>query len=111
MPDWLTLLRDEVGRSNITQAAKKLGYSRTAVSQALSGTYGAGTSRLSAKVILVLGRVSCPGAGREVSPVECRELRSRPMPTGNRNAFRSWQACRTCPHRPRSSEGDDHVGK
>lgn len=106
MPDWLTLLRAEAARSNITQAAKKLGYSRTAVSQALSGTYGAGTDRLAAKVALVLGRVPCPGAGREVSVVECRELRSRPMPTGNRNAFRSWQACQTCSHRPREANHD-----
>ena len=101
---WLELLRTRVARDGCAAVGRAIGYSRTAVSLANAGKYPGGTEKLASAVMDRLGAVLCPHQGREIPMKTCRGLRSAPMPTANRSAYRQWQACRTRPHNP---ERDD----
>jgi len=97
--DWQTLLAAEAARTSIAATARRLGYSRTAVSLALAGKYPGGTDKMAATVLDVLGGVACPQLGREVTAAECAD-KAGAMPTSSPTALRLWRACQTCPHRP-----------
>jgi len=102
---WLELLRDEVGKSNITQAAEKVGVSRTGISLALAGKYRGKTDRLQAKVLNKLAdRVMCPHMGHDLARDDCRSFASAPMPSRNARRLRHWSACRNCPQNPLNME-------
>lgn len=102
----LDLLRRAVERHKSKGAvAALLGYSRPAVSMALSGTYKGNTRHLRERIVAVLvDQVQCPHIGEAIPPARCAELRARPMSTSNRDALKQWQACRSCPFNGR---GDD----
>ena len=55
LPHWVKLLKEEAERTSIAACARKIGYSRPAVSLALKGRYPAGTARLERRVMRVLG--------------------------------------------------------
>lgn len=93
------LLRAEVARTAISAAARRLGYSRPAVSMVLAGTYAGRPDALLERVLDELGAHTCPHLGAEIARRACGDHHSRPMPTGSRSAFRHWQACQQCPHR------------
>lgn len=97
--DWLALLAAEAARTTIAATGRRLGYSRTAVSLALTGNYPGRTDKLAATVLAILGRQACPHLGREVTPAECAGNAGE-MPTSSPAALRLWRACQTCPHRP-----------
>ncbi|MGD9611179.1 MAG: LacI family transcriptional regulator [Desulfovibrionaceae bacterium] len=109
--DWRSLLIGEAARTSIAATARRLGYSRTAVSLVLAGKYPGRTDRLAAKVLAELGRVTCPHLGREVTPGDCA-LNGGRMPTSSPAALRLWRACQTCPHntihRPETA-GKEHA--
>lgn len=94
------------GRGGIQAVANKVGYSRSALSTYLAGTYPAGsTDKLEAAILKSLAdRHACPHLRREVSPAECRGYADRPMPMSNPAALRHWQACQDCAHRTRGGE-------
>jgi len=95
--DWIEMLRAEAARTSIASAARRIGYSRPAVSGVLNGSYRGDTCRIRARVLAVLGRcVVCPHTGSGMHIEECRRWRSRPMPMGSASDLRHWRACRHC---------------
>lgn len=81
--------------------AKELGVTRSAVSQALSGTYPADARKLSMKIMeRYASAIGCSHLGRDIPPSLCRGLRERPLPTSPVAAVKQWQACRMCEHNP-----------
>lgn len=102
----MTLLRAEVARTDVSKAARRLEYSRPAVSMVLAGTYAGKPDKLLERVLDVLGAHQCPHLGAEISRRDCADHHGRAMPTGSRNAFRHWQACQQCTHR---NEGGSHA--
>lgn len=104
--NWLEVLRTEVekrndrfGRGGRVLVGKMMGYSRSAVSTALSGKYPADINRFLARVMEVFGsgHVMCPHLRAELAIVDCRHWRTRPMPHSNPDHIRHWIACDTCP--------------
>ena len=95
----ITLLRAEAERTSIAAAAKRIDYSRPAVSMALAGTYKGGLERLAQRVLEVLSNVRCPHLDRSIPAAECRSHHTRAMPTSSPMALRHWRACQSCPNR------------
>ena len=95
--DWIALLRAEAERTSVAAAARRIGYSRPAVSGVLNGTYHGSTARIRARVLAVLGRrIVCPHTQAAMHIKECRRWRSRPMPLGSASDLKHWRACRQC---------------
>lgn len=96
-PDLLQLLRDKCAQLSQAEVARRLGYSPTAISQVLSGTYGGESSTILARVNEVFGStvVSCPILG-EISLGKCAEIRRRPFAATNPTRVALYRACRTC---------------
>lgn len=103
--DWFALLSEEVANTSIAASARKLGYSRTAISLAKSGKYPGSTAKLAAKVLEVLGSIYCPHLDRTVTPAECA-ANSGPMPTSSPAALRLWRACQACPNKPQIEQSE-----
>ncbi len=103
MRDWLAVLNQEAAQTSIAAAARKLGYSRTAVSLALAGKYPGDTAKLAARVLAVLGRVECPHLGFAVTPTRCADA-SGVMPTSSPGDLRLWRACQACPNKPHAEK-------
>ncbi|MCH2165937.1 MAG: helix-turn-helix transcriptional regulator [Marinovum sp.] len=104
---WLTILRKECDVSSISDVARKIGYSRPAISLVLSGRYKGGTSRIAAKVIAAFTDfVPCPHLACDISQSDCEAHQSRPQPTSDPDALRHWIACRNgCPYSFHGLEG------
>lgn len=101
---WFDLLSAEVAKTNKTAVAIKLGVSRPAISRVMSGSYGAKTDKIAARVLAVYSVVACPYLGQEISPSECAAHAGRAIPTSSPRAVRHWKACQTCPNRPQQEE-------
>ena len=97
--DWLDILTAEARRTTIAATARRLGYSRTAVSLALAGKYPGGTDKLATTVLETFCRTLCPHLDREMTPAECAKNGGR-VPTSSPAALRLWRACQACPHKP-----------
>lgn len=98
-PRWLALVREEAARTSIAAVAKRLEYSRTTISQVLSGTYPVDPARIAARAVAVLEpvvEVSCPHLGRVIEVAECQTFATRRAPTHNPMAMNHWRACRQC---------------
>ncbi|AKU21899.1 LysR family transcriptional regulator [Massilia sp. NR 4-1] len=101
-PHWLVLLRAEAERTSIAQAAQRIGYSRTTVSQALSSKYPGDLSKLESAVLMVLEEpleVDCPYLGLAIPLKMCREFSVKSAPTHNPVAMQHWRACQKCQNR------------
>lgn len=94
---WLDMLRVAVAAKGVSEVARLVGVSHTAVSLALVGKYPAKTTRLAAKVLQKLGRIACPHLGCEITGVECAAYRNRAMPQSDPTKLKHWVACRRCP--------------
>ena len=94
---WIELLRAEAERTSIAATARRLGYSRPAISGVLNGTYRGNVSRIRSRVLAVLGRqVLCPHTGAVMHIDDCRRWRARPMPMGSAGDLKHWRACKRC---------------
>jgi len=91
MSSWLELLRVEVAASSVAAAARRIGVSRSALSQVLNacGPYGTGRASVSGiadRVLQTLGCVACPflsefkGEAVLISRVQCRCVALRATP-------------------------------
>ncbi|PLX92152.1 MAG: hypothetical protein C0621_10390 [Desulfuromonas sp.] len=97
--DLLALLRnkcDELGQATVARA---IGYSPSAVNQALSGTYKGSLDNLLDKVEEVYGSstVECPVLGI-ITLAQCGRHRRRPFAPTNPQRVVLWRACQKCPH-------------
>ena len=100
-PLWVQLLAAEVALSNRTQAGKRIGMSRSAVSLVLVNRYPSpSTAGIERRVLAKLGRLECPAKGEVVTVIQCQEFREKPAPTHNPMAMQPWRTCQRCPHHP-----------
>lgn len=100
MKDWLTILREEVGKTSMAEVAAKLDYNNhTTISLVLKGTYPAKTDKVAAKVLETFARLTCPHTSIEITHAECRKLATSAVPTSSPQAMRHWRACQSCPNK------------
>ncbi|MBA5605860.1 XRE family transcriptional regulator [Duganella sp. FT3S] len=98
-PRWLQLLRDEAEKTSIGRAALRVGYSRTAISQALSGKYPGDLGKLERMVLAALElpmAVACPYLQLNLPTTMCHEFAAKRAPTHNPVAMQHWRACQQC---------------
>jgi transcriptional regulator with XRE-family HTH domain len=93
----MTLLRKMVATYGQAEVARLIGYSPSAISQALKGSYGAGLDRILMRVAEVFGdgTVRCPIMG-EIPLKRCAEERKKPFGVSSPQRVRLWLACRKC---------------
>jgi hypothetical protein len=97
-PDLLELLRSKCAELGQAAVARAVGYSDSAVSQALNGKYQGSLDNLLARVEEVWGGVSvdCPGLGYEISLAKCGEWRRKPFAATNPQRVAMFRACQKC---------------
>lgn len=91
----MNALRAACAATSQEQAADRLGMSAATVSQLLSGTYAAATTRMERRVRgELLGHTcSCPVMG-DVSTRVCQDVQERQPPIANPQHAQAWFACR-----------------
>lgn len=96
------ILQDAVRREgSIAAVARRLNYTRSAISQALSGRYPADAGKLGRLIFdTFAGVVVCPHLAIEIEADDCRWWRTRPIPTSRASDANHWLACKTCPLNP-----------
>lgn len=100
-PLFVRLLAAEVGASNRTKTAARIGMSRTAVSLILSNKYPSPrTIGVERRVMEVLGRIECVAVGDVLTIEQCQGYREKAPPTHNPQAMQHWRACQQCPMNP-----------
>ena len=93
----LTLIRTEAAATSKAAVARRLGYTRPAVSRLLSGSYGC-PDQLLRTALVVLDSVACPHTGRDEPRALCAEQARSEPPTHNPFRLAHWHACRRCAH-------------
>lgn len=95
--DSMALLREAVTGSSQAAVARELGYSPSAINQALKGRYGGSLDTLLERVreIYGSGNVKCPVMG-EITLRRCGEERRKHFGVTNPQRVRLYQACQTC---------------
>ena len=107
---WIELLRAEAEHTSIAATARRLGYSRPAISGVLNGTYRGDVSRIRDRVLVVLGRqVLCPHLNAAMHIDDCRRWRARPMPMGSASDLKHWRACKRCQVGQEFDKENDHA--
>ncbi|MCY1540158.1 hypothetical protein D9M68_757790 [compost metagenome] len=107
----MRLLANAVEQSNRTQAAERIGMSRTAVTLALQNRYPSPkTDRVERRVLDALGRIECVAVGEVITAEQCQTYRERPAPTHNPHAMQHWRACQHCPSNPRCAAKEQRHG-
>jgi hypothetical protein len=86
----------EIGQQAV---ADRLGYSRPAISLALSGHYPGSTDRLAARIERIYGnpQVLCPHFQTLIPLADCEAHQQRPYNPANADRLRLYLACRRCP--------------
>ena len=97
MKDPMDLLRratDAMGQAGV---ARELGYSPSAINQALKGTYGGRLDNLVQRVAEVYGNdmVVCPVLGK-IFLKRCAAERRKPFCASNPQRTRLWGTCKQC---------------
>jgi len=101
MPHWLIVLRDAVEASSLAEVGRRVGYSKTTLSQVLSGKYPGDTAAVEQAVCgaLMNQRVACPAIGAEIPAHVCQEHQRAKPNTSSPMRIRLYRACRSgCPH-------------
>ncbi|NVM78875.1 hypothetical protein FHW83_004706 [Duganella sp. SG902] len=101
-PRWLKLLRDEADKTSIGRAALRVGYSRTAISQALSAKYPGDMAKLERMVLSALElpmAVACPHLKLNLPTTMCHDFSTKAAPTHNPLHMMHWRACQSCPNK------------
>lgn len=98
LPQWKQLVYNRIKAvGSIQKVANELGYARASLSLALRDKYIGKTERLEQTVIRVLGSVTCPHIGQEITPDQCQSYKYRDAPTQNPADMRHWRTCQQCP--------------
>ncbi|MGD9769825.1 MAG: transcriptional regulator [Pseudolabrys sp.] len=100
LPDWVEELAKYASGTSATVAAKKIGYSVSAVSAVLAGKYKGDIGRVEAKVrgALMGETVECPVLG-EIKRDYCLDQQKMPLMATSSVRVRVYRACRNgCPH-------------
>lgn len=99
-PDQMTLLQQKVGELGQAEVARQMGYSASAINQAIHGKYNGDIATILAKVELVFGQstVDCPELG-DVPLRVCHFNKTRPFAATNPQRVRLYRACKQCPNK------------
>lgn len=113
--DWLAVLRERCRRESQAAVARRLRCSSGTVSQLLSGSYGADTRRLEARVrgTLMAETVACPVLGELARDACARAQRSGSRAHAGPVGRELRLICPTCPNylgRPAAGEAGDADG-
>jgi hypothetical protein len=103
MSDWMTLLSSAVASHprGITGVSETLGLkNHSAISQVLSGSYGASTDNIARRVLDHYDRPDCPLVAHVIARALCRKTALREQPIGG-DALVRWMTCQTCPNKPK----------
>lgn len=97
MTDAMALLQKAVESDGQAAVARQLGYSPSAVNQALKGTYGGSLDNLLQRVAETFGHetVHCPVMG-EIPLRRCAEERRKPFSVTSPQRVKLYVACRRC---------------
>lgn len=97
MNDRMSLLHQVVAANGQATVAKKIGYSVSAVNQALHDKYAGSLENLLKAVAEVYGTgtVECPIIG-QITIQQCAAERRKPFGATNPQRARLWHACRQC---------------
>jgi len=97
MNDPMILLRQAVASEGQAAVARQLGYSPSAVNQALKGTYRGSLDNLLQRVAETYGNgtVDCPVMG-EISLKRCALERRKPFSVSSPQRVKLYVACRRC---------------
>ena len=97
MNDPMTLLKQAVASDGQASVARQLGYSPSAVNQALKGTYGGSLDNLLQRVAETFGdgTVMCPVMG-EIPLKRCALERRKPFSVTSPQRVKLYVACRRC---------------
>lgn len=95
--DAAALLKRAVDANGQSAVAQAIGYSASAVCQALAGKYGGSLDNMLQRVAEVYGNgtVRCPVMG-DVLLSRCAEERRKPFCASNPQRVRLWRACQGC---------------
>jgi len=93
----IELLRNKVAALGQAEVARQIGYSASALSQLLGGTYKGEPENILNKVEEVFGSttIACPLLG-EIPLAKCAEHRNRPFAATNPQRVKQYRACREC---------------
>lgn len=100
-PDRLELLRLKCKESSQAEISRLLGYSPSAINQALKGSYQGDLTNLLTRVEEIFGQstVLCPVVG-EISLGKCAEHRKRPFAATNPTRVELFRRCPKCGGKP-----------
>lgn len=101
--DARAIVEEQLRRNvTITSIAETIGYSRTAVSLYLAGTYPSKSAQRIEAAILnaYCDRVVCPHLGCDIAADDCRSFRERPLPQSDAIELRHWLSCQRCALNP-----------
>ncbi len=108
LPDWVKELAAISDREGLGGAAKRINYSKAAVSNVINGKYSAtDASRIEGMVrgALMSEKVDCPVIG-EIGRDRCLLEQSEDFRATSATRVALWNACKRCPH-SRQMEGDN----
>ncbi|NMC73982.1 MAG: helix-turn-helix transcriptional regulator [Geobacteraceae bacterium] len=99
--DRMRLLREKCAELGQAEAARRLGYSPSAINQALKGGYQGSLDNLLTRVEEVFGSttVMCPILG-EIPLGKCADIRRRPFAATNPLRVQLYRQCRKCGGKP-----------
>lgn len=99
-PDWIAELAAEADRHGLAKAGKTIGYSASAVSTVLSGTYRGDVGRVEQMVrgALMALTVDCPVLG-DLTRDRCLAEQREPFRATSRHRAQLYHACKTCANR------------
>lgn len=112
--DWFKKLENEVKLSNKAAVATKMGISRSTLSAMMNGLAGYGTGQANTKNIETKYRqayeqLTCSHTRDQVGIEYCRDIALSPAPTQNPIKMMHWQACQSCPHKPKAAQSKEPV--
>lgn len=107
-PDWLLELAGLADRESLAGAGKRIGYSRSAISNVIGGKYTGDLGRVEEMVrgALMALTVECPVLG-EIGRDRCLQEQKEPFRATSRHRAQIYHACRGgCPHSKHRNESE-----
>ena len=100
-PDRMELLRAKCAEFSQAEVSRRIGYSASAINQAIKGSYQGDLSNMLTRVEEVFGQstLQCPILG-EITLGKCAEHRKRPFAATNPLRVQLYRECRQCGGKP-----------
>lgn len=109
-PDWVIVLAEAVFSTSQGAAARRLGYSKSVISEILKNQYKGSLARIEQAVRggLMGAKVACPVLGQDITTAQCLTHQRRPFSSIHSNVLhmRLWRGCKTCPNRMEAANAE-----